>query len=262
MNVLKETGEKILTWNEASSPLVDDKRVYVQGGKGGPAAIAVDKETGRVVWMSEAKTVGGYTAPILIDVDGTKQLIVFAGDHLYAMEPETGKTIWNVPWKTSYDVNASTPVYRDHHLFFSSGYNHGAMMLGVSATSAKEDWQEVNKKITLKFQPAIFDNGVLYANSSAGFLECIHWPDGKILWRVRDGDLKEGGSLVRDGDKLVAMSEDGTLSLIKATPEDHEVNSQFHAFDFGTTWATPLIYHGKLYAMGKDQLVCFDIGKK
>ena len=261
MNVLKETGEKILTWNEASSPLVDDKRLYVQCGKGGPTAVALDKESGRIVWMSEAKTVGGYTAPTLIDVDGTKQLVVFAGDHLYGMEPETGKTIWDIPWKTSFDVNASTPLYRDHHLFFSSDYGHGGMMATISATSAKEDWPQANVKIALKYQPPIFDNGVLYANSM-GFLECIQWSDGKILWRSRDGELKEGGSFVRDGDKLIAMSQDGTLNLIKATPQAHEVISQIHLFDFGTTWATPLIYHGKLYVMGKDQLVCLDISKK
>ena len=259
LNVLKQAGEQILQWNEASSPLVDQNFVYVQGGKGGPTAFAVDKKSGKIAWMSEAKTVGGYAAPILVDVDGTRQLVVLAGDQLYGIVPETGKTIWGTPWKTSFDVNASTPVYRDHHLFISSDYGHGCMMLTLTANGATEDWPKADKNLTLKYQPPILDGDVLYANSM-GLLKCMHWPDGKILWKGRDGDLQEGGTLVRDGDKLVALSQDGNLNLIQATPDTHKVISQAHLFDFGTTWSTPLIYRGKLYAMGKDTLVCLDLG--
>jgi outer membrane protein assembly factor BamB len=261
LNVLKETNEQILVWNEASSPLVTDKYVYVQAGKGGPTAVAVDKSTGRIAWMSEAKTVGGYAAITAIEVDGTRELVVFGGDTLYGMDPETGKTLWATPWKTRFDVNASTPIYHDHHLFISSDYDHGSMVLTLSASGAKEDFSEADRILMLKYQPAIYDDGVLYANSM-GFITCVHWPDLKRQWKTRDGDLQEGGTMVRDGDKLVTMSMNGTLSLIQATPETHKLISQFKVFDFSKTWSTPLIYHSKLYAMGEDQLVCLDIGKK
>ena len=260
LNVLKETHEQILTWNESSSPLVTDKMVYVQGGKGGPTAVAVDKETGKIVWQSQAQTVGGYTAPILIDVDGTKQLIVFAGDQLYGMNPENGRTIWATPWKTSYDVNAATPIYRDHHLFISSGYGHGCMMLTLSASAAKEDLEKADKDIMLKFQPAILDGEYLYANSG-GTLKCAHWPDLKIQWEEKL-KLGEGGTIVRAGDLLITLSERGKLALVRATPQAAKVLSQVPLFDFGYTWSSPLIYHGKLYAMGKDTLVCLDIGNR
>lgn len=261
LNVLKETGEQILAWNEASSPLVTEKFVYVQGGKKGPTAVAVDKATGKIAWKSQANTVGGYAAPILVDVDGTKQLIVFAGDQLYGMDPETGKTIWGTPWKTSYDVNASTPIYRDHHLFISSGYGHGAMMLTLSPNGAKEDFAEADKAIALKFQPAILDGDYLYCNSG-GTLQCAHWPDLKIQWENRM-HLGDGGTIVRvSGDLLIALSERGKLELARATPKGAQVLSQAPLFDFGTTWSTPLVYRGKLYAMGQDTLVCLDLGNR
>jgi outer membrane protein assembly factor BamB len=259
LNILKETHEKILQWAQASSPLVTEKLVYVQGGQGGPTAVAVDRETGKTVWQSEANTTGGYTAPIMVDVQGTPQLIIFAGTQLYGMNPQTGKTIWALPWQTSYDVNAATPNYRDGHLFISSDYGHGCMMVSLTPTGAKKEWE--NKEIQLKYQPAILDKDALYANS-AGILKCMHWPDGKILWEARDRKmhLEQGGSIVRDGDLLITMSEVGKLSLVRATPKDYKLLGQVQLFDFRTTWSMPLIYRGKLYAMGKDHLVCLNIG--
>lgn len=260
LNVLKELGERILTWNEASSPLVTAKFVYVQGGKGGPVAVAVDKQTGKIAWKAE-EGLGGYAAPIMADVKGTPQLIIFGGDTLYAFNPETGKTIWKQGWKTQYDVNAMTPIYQDGHLFVSSNYNHGCMMLSATPTSAKSDWE--NKSIMCHFQPAILDNGYLYANS-VGTIKCMHWPDGRIVWEANDSKLRlqSGGSLLRVADMLIAMSQNGKLSLIRATPQGVKVISQVKLFDFGTTWSSPLLYRNKLYAMGKDTLVCLNIGRQ
>lgn len=258
-NVLKELNERILQWAEASSPLVTDKLVYVQGGKGGPTAVAVDKETGKIVMRSEAKTNGGYAAPIIVEVQGMPQLIVFGNQAIHGMNPESGKTLWSFPWQNRAQVNAATPNYRDGYLFISSNYQSGCMMLKLTPDGAKKDWQ--NKNIQEKFQPGILDGDHLYTNSG-GTIKCMHWPDGKIVWEANDPKLRlnEGGSIVRDGEKLIAMSERGKLSLIQATPQNYKLISQVQMFDFLKTWSTPLIYRGKLYCMGEDTLVCLDIG--
>jgi outer membrane protein assembly factor BamB len=256
--ILKELDEQILLWNQASSPLVTEKLIYVQGGRGGPTAVAVDKASGKIVWKSEATAVGGYTAPLIIDAQGTKQLIVFAGDTLFAMNPDSGKTIWSLPWKTSYQVNASTPNYRDGKMFVSSAYGYGSAMLSITPTGVSVDWK--SKELQQKFQPSILDGDYLYMNSN-GILKCFHWPDGKIAWSSTDSRLKleEGGTIVRDGDKLIALSARGKLNLVEATPVGVKLISQVKLFDFLTTWSTPLIYRGKLYAMGEDSLICLDI---
>ena len=257
-NILKELNAAILTWNQSSSPLVTEKLIYVQGGRNGPTAVAVDRATGKIVWKSEATTLGGYAATIIIDVQGTRQLIIFAGDTLYAMNPDTGKTIWSLAWKTAYEVNATTPNYRDGKMYVSSAYGNGSAMLSLTPTSAKIDWR--SRDLQQKFQPAILDGDYLYTNS-AGILKCLHWPENKIVWSSNDPRLKveEGGTILRDGDKLITLSQRGKLSLVEATPTGVKLISQTQLFDFITTWSTPLIYHGKLYAMGPDTLVCLDI---
>jgi outer membrane protein assembly factor BamB len=98
-------------WGLASSPLVHGDHVVVQAGKGGAVAVAANKADGKVAWVSQAKGVGGYAQVIAADVGGKPQLIAFGGTALFGLDPATGKTLWQQPWKTSYDVNAATPVY-------------------------------------------------------------------------------------------------------------------------------------------------------
>ena len=127
------------------------------------------------MWQSEAKgeptgkagwpTGGGYAHPILIDIGGQKQLIVLGGDAIYAMDPKDGRTIWKQTWETSYDVNATTPIFQDSDLFISSGYNHGSEMLKLTATEATKVWEE--KSIQCRFPGIVLDRGVLYVNSRA-----------------------------------------------------------------------------------------------
>ena len=89
VNVLKELSETILRWAQSSTPLLTEKTVIVQGGNNGSTCAAFDKMTGKLVWKSEAQTVGGYAHPILIDVSGTPELIVFGNDTLYGMTSNT-----------------------------------------------------------------------------------------------------------------------------------------------------------------------------
>jgi sugar lactone lactonase YvrE len=258
VSVASETGAKPLGWGIASSPLVAGDLVYVQSGSGGAIAVAVTKVSGTVAWRSAASGVGGYAHPILADVGGQRLLIVLGGEAIYGMDPLSGRTLWEYPWKTSFDVNSSTPIYRDGKLFVTSEYDHGCAQLAVSPGGATRVWE--NKNILGKFQGAILDGDHLYANS-AGTLVCVSWKDGSLVWRANDSKLRVGigGSLVRVGDKLITLSERGKLSLLRATPAGVELIGQGEAVEGKEVWATPVLYGGRLYAKGGQELVCLEI---
>jgi outer membrane protein assembly factor BamB len=262
VNILKTTGSDPLAWGQASSPLIGGNFLFVQSGQSGSIAVAVNKNDGNVAWQSEGKGVGGYAHPILADVSGQQQLIVLGGKALFGMDPATGKTLWQVPWQTSYDVNAATPVYRDGHVFVSSEYDHGCMMVRLSASGAEKLWEKSD--VQVKFNGMVLDGNHLYANSG-GTIKCMSWPDGKIVWEAAEPGLKlgPGGSIVRVGDdRLLAMSERGKLSIARATPEKIELLAQAQLLDAREVWATPLIYGGRLYAKGEAEFVCFDLTGK
>ena len=62
---------------------------------------------------------------------------------------------------------------------------------------------------------------------------------------------------------LIALSERGRLSLVKATPKGFDLVSQTQLGRPGSdVWSTPLIYKGRLYVKAGRNFTCFDISKK
>ncbi|HEX8914803.1 MAG TPA: PQQ-binding-like beta-propeller repeat protein [Humisphaera sp.] len=262
-DAIKAAGSSgLLEWGQASAPLVRGDHVIVQAGKGGAVAVAFEKATGKVAWLSEAKGTAGYAQVVPVDVAGKPQLVVFAGEAVLGVDPATGKTLWQQPWKTSYDVNAATPVYDGKgNLFVASGYGTGGGMFTLSAAGAEKAWG-VNSKLKCKFQPPIKDGDTVYlvSEDGRGTIKAMSWPDGKINWELKDPKVGFGGSLVRVGSFLIAQAQTGEIHLIKADPKAAEKVSSFKPFEGSDkVWSMPIVYRGKLFAKGPDELVAFDI---
>ena len=92
-------------------PMIFDDLVIISGVMTGwgeyavPAhrLIAFDKKNGQAVWISSTRlrpTDTTYSSPILANCNGQMAIVFGAGDgSVYAMQPRTGKTLWN------YDVS-------------------------------------------------------------------------------------------------------------------------------------------------------------
>jgi outer membrane protein assembly factor BamB len=266
--VLSETGGTSKEYGVSSIPLIDGDMMYLQARAGGNAAVCVDKNSGKVVWKSEAKG-GGYATPVMAEVSGAKQLLCFAEKHLIALDPKSGKTLWDLgeEWETEQGANCTMPIVQGNKVFVTCGYrNAHCGLYEIAPTAITNIWK--GKQLTSAFQAPILEDGYLYGNSS-GMLTCVSWADGKVAWPAKPTPADKkflglGGTIVRfGGDKLITLSETGTLSLIKATPQAVEKLKVLKRFVEGDQiWATPLIYDGKLYVKSKDELIAYDISGK
>lgn len=263
MDVLKTLKAKNIGWGASSSPFIFKNEVIVCGGiVDSPMAVAVNKQTGALLWQSETKGDSGYAPCLAVNVDGTQQLIVMGGKEIAGLNPSNGKKIWTTTFSTQYQVNAATPIYRDNLLFVTSAYGHGSMLYKLSAHGITPVWEKDNKTLQGKFPSPILDNNTLFMNSS-GKLKCVSWPEFKPLWESSEYKLGEGGTILRFGDKLITFGETGWVSLVKATAEGCQTISQFEAFPKEKeTWSSPIIYEGKLYLHGSNDLKCFEISSK
>jgi outer membrane protein assembly factor BamB len=262
-NVHQAAGGVLLMWGCASSPLIVGDRIFVQtGSEKGPTVVAVNKTSGKIDWKSESTTKGGYATLVHAVVDGKPQLFLFAGKALGAIDPETGKTIWSDGFETQYDVNATTPIYRDGHVLFTAEYKNGrAAMYEVTNKSWKKLWE--SKVLHSRFQPAILDGDTVYGNST-GDIVAMDWKTGRELWRTKERNAKIGfgGSLLRAAnDQLITMSDRGRLSLLHADPKGYRILASVPLFDGDQIWASPLLYDGKLYCKGRDEFICLSVSK-
>ncbi|MEE8369063.1 MAG: PQQ-binding-like beta-propeller repeat protein, partial [Thermoanaerobaculia bacterium] len=148
-----EVGAKVPTWGVSTSPLVEGNLLILDaGGRPGASLVALDRMTGDLVWKSGSDK-AGYAAPIAIEVGGKRQILSFSGSRLSAVTPSTGEILWTKKWKTSWDVNAATPIFvPPDRVFVASGYDTGAALLRVTSTDTDTRAEEVWRTRAMKNQ--------------------------------------------------------------------------------------------------------------
>lgn len=244
----KETGGETPRWGFAGSPLVHAGKVYYNVGGNG---IALDGG-GRVVWKSRGGT-AGYSSPLLFGSGKQQALLLFTAPGLVAVNPQTGKQLWQFPWDTSYDVNAADPIQFGEHVFISSNYGRGGALLKVSGGQPSVIWQ--NRNMRNHFNSCVLVGSQLYGNDE-NTLKCIDAATGQERWRSRG--MGKGGLIAADG-KLIVMTERGELLVVQATPERYTELARARVLD-GTCWTAPTLANGMIYARNHEgKLVCLDV---
>jgi outer membrane protein assembly factor BamB len=240
----------------SGSPVVAGGLLLVEAGGSDALMVALNKQNGREVWRSESGR-PGYSTPLVVEINGVEQAVFFTAKSVYSVAVKSGEVYWEVPWKTSYDVNAAMPVFvAPDRLFISSGYDVGGAMLRITGEAkgmkATEVWR--NREMKNQFSTSIYSNGYLYGFDDETF-KCVDASTGETKWRERN--LGHGSLIHADG-RLIVLGEKGQLVLVEATPEAFKVNGRMQVFD-GKTWTAPSLSEGTLYLRDEQNLVALDV---
>lgn len=255
-NILTTSGGKNLNWGLATSPLIADGLVLVSGGETKDAVfVALNKKSGKLAWKTQGGS-AGYASPIACKIGGKDQVLYFASTGLVSITPKDGKVLWTSPWKTRYDINATTPIVNGDTVFVGSGYGAGCMLVKVDM-AAKEPATQVWKSTIMRthFTTPVLIGGYLYGFDD-NILRCVEYQTGKSMWE--SGEYKKG-TLVAAGQMLYVLGEEGNLALIKATPEKLEKVSEVKGILGKRCWTMPVIANGRLYIRDETKLVCLDV---
>lgn len=259
-NILDDAGAGNVQWGMSAAPLlVDDTVVVHPGGPDGKSVVAYNKRTGAKVWSSQ-NDAAGYASPILATIAGVRQIVVFSATRLMGLEPEDGSFLWDYPWRTQADINASQPLLiGDNRVFLSSGYGVGAAVLELSregsAFKVREVWR--NTKIKNRFNSSVLKDGYIYGFDES-IMACVDAATGDLKWK---GGRYGYGQLLLSGDQLVVLTEDGELVLVRATPDGHQELARFEAIS-GKTWNHPAITDGLLLVRNLREMAAFDLRQK
>ena len=248
-NLNRELGLEIPTWGCASSALVEGAMVVVNMGSAG---VALDRKSGKVVWVS-AKGPGAYATPVPLKIGSERCLAIMSRQSLVAVKAADGHEVWSYPWKTDYDVNAADPIVSGDKVFISSGYNHGGAVLKVAGQTPEKVWE--NKNLRNHFNSCVLWQGHLYGPDDSG-LRCVAFETGELKWSYPE--FGKGSLMVADG-KLVGLSEKGELIIAEPTPAEFKPIARAQVLK-GKCWTTPLLSNGHIYCRNAvGDVVCLDV---
>jgi outer membrane protein assembly factor BamB len=241
------------TWGFAGSPLVRADRVIFNAGDSG---VALDKQSGEVVWSS-GRGPGGYSTPVPFRA-GEQQCVALMGkSELIAVQVDDGKVLWRYPWKTSHDVNAADPIVIDNHRFFiTSGYGHGCALVEVNENQPKVVWE--NKNMRSQFTSPVLWEDHLYGVDNKQ-LVCLDVSSGNMEWKERSVGK---GSLMLAGGLMLVLSDKGELAVVAPSPTEFEVISKAQVLG-GKCWTVPVLSNGRVYCRNaRGDVVCLDVGAR
>jgi outer membrane protein assembly factor BamB len=258
INILEDNAADNLPWGMAASPLVvDDLVIVLPGGAVGRSVVAYDRRTGGRRW-SALNDKGAYSAPMIATIGGRRQLLVMTARRLVALTVEAGELLWEYPWPTANDINASQPVILapGNRVLLSSGYGHGAAVIEVIESDGRYRTRLVweNTRLKNRFSSSIELDGYIYGLDEA-ILTCLHAGTGEVAWK--GGRYGHGQFLLASG-HLVLLTEEGDLVLIRATPERHDEVARFPVLD-GKTWNHPALDDGRLLVRNLAEMAAFDL---
>jgi hypothetical protein len=253
-NVPKETGIRVPGWGFASSPVIHETMLLLNIGEAG---LALDKQTGKVLWASADKD-AGYSSPVLYQRGGDWLAIVSADDSWAAVNVKTGKEVWRVRWLTRYGLNAADPIVSGETVFLSSGYNKGGALLHLGDKEPADVWR--NRHMRNQFNSCVLLDGFLYGidgdTTTKAFLKCVELKTGEVRWAHEGIGM---GSLMAAAGKLIVLSDRGELLVAPANSQAFEPSARARVLD-GKCWTVPVLANGRIYCRNaQGDVVCVDV---
>ena len=95
---------------------------------------------------------------------------------------------------------------------------------------------------------------ISYKKFGSGPLKCVDIKTGDVKWE----DPGFGaGNVVLAGNHLLALSDDGHVAMVEATPSAYKELGRIKAVE-GKCWSTPALSDGRLYIRSTKEGACLD----
>ena len=277
---VRDFGTEVPVWGMAAAPLVDGRRlICLAGGAGDSKVMAFDKMTGAVLWRALSSDFEpGYSAPILIQAGGKRQIIQWHPRGVASLDPETGKSLWELPFEGRLGLSVSTPVWSGLRLMISSFFG-GSMMIALddSGPRARMLWRGASRSETKPdgihalISTPFIDGDYIYGICAYGHLRCLDANTGKQVWETlevtRERARWAAAHLVRHQDRYFINNDRGELILAKLSPAGyHEIgrtrliqptsNSGNRREAGAVNWTHPAYADRHIFTRNDQELIC------
>ncbi len=211
--------------NGGSPALVEGLLVFSCDGAENPFLAALDATTGQVRWRTPRNTPArskfSFSTPLLIEVDGQKEIISPASGFVGGYNPQTGAELWRVRYGEGYSV-VPRPVFAHGLLFVSSSFDR-PVVYAIRPNGAKGDatathivWS--HPKGAPNTPSMLIAGDELYFVSDSGIATCLDARTGKVHWSERLGGDFSASPVFAEG-RVYFQNEGGAGFVVQAGKE-------------------------------------------
>lgn len=273
-------------WGFSAHLLVEKDLVIALVGGKDKAVVAFDKLTGKEKWTALTTEDVGYSAPVIAEAGGVRQLIVWLSDALAGLNPATGEVYWRHPHPEQGKVQQKptvtiiTPKVDGDRVYVSSAYDG---LLAVKLATDKPTAEivlreEVKPKnpnsLRILMTNILARDGYLYCiGADTGEVICAEAKTGKVAWKSKDlfggkNTLFGTAFWVEQGDRVIAFTDTGDLVFLKLSPKQYEEVGRAHVIDpigadRGRTviWSHPAFAQKKMVVRNEKEIICVSLAK-
>jgi len=248
----------------------DESHVHIPSPKA-PAIIAINKNTGKLVWednsVDDRILHGQWSTPTVGKIAGVDQVISAQGDgFVRGYEALTGKKLWEFDtnpkdsvWPRTRNEVISTPVVFEDKVYIANGQDpeHGegvGHFYCIDATK-RGDITTTGRifhfdKIRRSISTAAIADGLIYIPDFSGFFHCLDAKTGQEYWVHDLTSAIWGSAMVIDG-KVYLGNEDGDVVIMQAGKEKKVLAT----ISMGSAvYGTVVPANGALFIMNRNQL--------
>jgi outer membrane protein assembly factor BamB len=246
----------------AASPLAYAGDVILALGGSGRGVVAFKRDSGVLAWQSDPLALGPGS-PVVIDVDGQRQLVVWGQGELAAINPGDGHLLWRHPHPTQLGLNISTPVsVPNNRLFVSSAYGGGSRMIRLSKIDGRTTTGDVwsNNRMRLHFGAALRMGHLIIGSSGdfgPAFMVALNVDTGAEVWRERSFARAQ---MVDANGTLVIVDEDGEIAVASVSEERLRVHARKRILT-ANAWTPPTLVRGTLYVRDRKDVLALDLSQ-
>jgi outer membrane protein assembly factor BamB len=266
-----------------SSPVVHGNLIYVSTSNGqdeshvnipsprAPSIIAIDKNTGKLVWednsVEDRILHGQWSTPAVGTIGGVLQVVSAQGDGwVRGYEAESGKKLWefdtnpkDAVWPRTRNELIATPVIFANTVYIGNGQDpeHGEGVGHFYAidgtkrgdiTQSGKVWQF--DKIRRSISTAAVADGLVYVADFSGYLHCLDARTGQEYWTHDVLAAVWSSPFVLDG-RVYLGDEDGDVVVLQHGKE----LKVLHEMNMGSAvYGTVVPANGTLFINNRSQL--------
>ena len=247
-------------FGEGGSPLlVDDKLVVVRDHEDQSCIIAMNKESGEIIWQKDRDEITSWTTPIAVQVNGNMQVVVNGRNRIRSYDASTGEMLWECGGQT--DCVVPTPVLGFGMVFCTSGFRGAklsAIKLGRSGDLTGTDavaW-EVNEATPYVPSPLLYGEKVYVLAGNTATVYCYNAKTGEPYYTKQNLNEIHGmyASPVGAAGRVYFAGRNGVTCVLDNTSDTFKtlaVNKLDDGFD-----CSPAVVGDTLYLKGKKSLYC------